>query len=99
MSLLAVLETSSASRDARTQYRLSEVMHMQLGQLEAMIREMLETLEMISFRRPRKSLTDPRDEEILTFGASGRFWAYTILEMSDKKVCQVLAETKDRCQS
>ena len=31
---------------------------------------------------PRNSLTDPRDEEILTFAAPGRSWEYPIWEMS-----------------
>ncbi len=36
---------------------------------------------------PRKSLTDPRDEEILTFDAPGRAWAYAIWEMSVQDNC------------
>ena len=34
---------------------------------------------------PRKLLTNPRDEEILTFDAPGRSWAYAIWEIPDKE--------------
>ena len=34
---------------------------------------------------PRKLLTNPRDEEILTFDAPGRSWTYAIWEIPDKE--------------